>query len=183
MNSAKEEIEKLVLLLLVLLAGLYLYVHMLLAPLGVQERNHLKAIQDLTPKIEAAKNQISTTRALESKVPEATKEMAFITENNPKGAPLAWFPPRLNQFLSERAIPKAVVRLVDEPADSDLAGFRQFKWKVELPATDVMTLGKAMAALENQEVLLEVSSLQIEVFAQEPLRQRAVLNLTTWIKQ
>lgn len=181
MNLSKENFEKLVLLLLLLAGGLYLYGTMLIEPLRVREQKDQKAIAELAPKISAAKTQLSRTRALEAKAPEATKDLAFIISSTPKGAPLAWFPPRLNEFFVQHSIAKTNIRLTEESAESD--GFRQLKWRVDLPGTDVMVLGKALAALENREVLLEITALQVETVAAEPLLQNATLSFSTWIKQ
>lgn len=183
MNLSKEEIQKLVLLMLLVVGAVYLYSTLLLDPLQLQDRNETKRINDLMPKISAAQAQISKTKALQAKAPDATKELALLVASTPKGAPLAWFPPRLAEFFKQHDLGKVAVRLNDESPDPELSGFRQLKWVLEVPKCDLLGLGKALADLENCEPLLEIDGFQVEPITGEPMFQKATINLLTTVKQ
>lgn len=183
MNFSKEEIQKIFLSLLLLVVLLYVYFTMLMGPLLVDRERESRTIQELNAKISAAKLQIQKTKALEAKVPDATKEMAAILSKTPSGAPVAWFPPRIAEFFKARRIEKASTKMTGETPEPDLEGFRRLAWSVELPRGEFLDIGKAVADLENSEPLLQVLGIQVEGLNGEPLMQRATMSMATTIKQ
>lgn len=183
MNLAKQEIQKIVLSLILLVAFLYVYFTVLLGPLLVTQEKEVRNIQELNSKIQEASRQIQKTKTLEAKVPEATKDLAGILSKTPQGAPVAWFPPKMAEFFKSRGMEKAVTRLTSETPEPELEGFRKLAWSVELPRSEFLQMGKAVADLENGEPLIQVLGIQVEGVAGEPLLQHTTMSIATVLKQ
>jgi hypothetical protein len=179
----KAELEKAGLGGIMLAALLYVYFSMLLGPLADQEKKAGAAIKDLEPKIAAAKAQVAKTHTLETKAPAARTTLDNISALIPDGAPVAWFPPRIQDFFKRQGIEKSSVRLNNEFAERELPGFRKLFWSIELPKIEVIPLGVAIAALENEEPLLEITNVQIEANKDTPQFPRATLTVATIVKQ
>ena len=59
--------------------------------------------------------------------------MEQIKAGIPEGAPVAWFPPRIQDFFKRQGIERVATRLNNEMADKDLPGFRRLFWSIDLP--------------------------------------------------
>jgi hypothetical protein len=102
---------------------------------------------------------------------------------SPEGAPIAWFPPRIKNFFAEQHIDKATARLDSTTAckEKELAAWSRSNWSIDLPQADFITLGKALAKLENTEPLLSIKRLTIHSSTDSPQLQQVTLTLTTLI--
>jgi hypothetical protein len=70
-----------------------------------------------------------------------------------------------------------------EVADKELPGFRKLVWGVDLPKVDFVPFAEALAALENEEPLFEIGSLQIDASREEVGMQHALITLNNLVKQ
>ena len=59
---------------------------------------------------------------------------------------------------------------------------RDAEWSIDLPQAGVVPLGIALAGLENEEKLLEITHLQISTLADSPEKQHVSMNVTTLLK-
>lgn len=182
MKLTKEENQKIVLGSLMLIGLVYGYFSFLLAPLEKDKQVLNKTIDSLPPKVTAARGQIEVAKAAERDAPKHEAFVEQVASMMPEGAPLAWFPPRLRDFFKRSGVENATVRLNHEAEDKSLGGFRKMIWGVELPKTDFIAFAAALAAMENEEPLVEVRSLQIESIREEPDSTRVTLTVQSIAK-
>jgi hypothetical protein len=183
MKLGKDEIQKLVLGLLLFFGLIYSYFDLLLGPLSKKQEATRQSISSLGPEIANAKAQIQKTRQL-----EATAEAAQLTARQvdamiPEGSPVAWFPTRMNEFFKKQGIDKTMTRMNGELADKELPGFRKIVWGVDLPRVEFVNFARAVAALENEEPLFEITALQIDASREDVEAQHALLTLNNLVKQ
>ncbi|MEA3187649.1 MAG: hypothetical protein QOD99_1479 [Chthoniobacter sp.] len=179
MKLGKEEIKKITLSLMVLTGVLYCYTTMLLGPLARSEAASQGKIKTIEPQIAEAKKQLQKTSAVEARAPVAAAALEEIKASIPEGAPVAWFPPRITEFFKRAGIEKTQARFVKEETEKELTGFRKMIWNIEVPRAEFGVLGAAIAALENEEPLLEVTTVTVDALKDEPQFQHATLIVST----
>jgi len=179
----KEQVKKLFLGGLGLIALLYVYFSFFLGPLN-KSRDAVQAkIKDLQTKISTSKAEISKAAKLEETAHSATVRYDALRALSPEGAPIAWFPPRMKTFLSTHQIDKGTTRLETNSAckEKELADWSRYLWIIDLPQADFSTLGRALAALENSEPLLSVTRLRIHAGSEDPEFQQVSMTALTII--
>lgn len=179
----KEEIQKIVLGALLLVGLVYCYFTMLLGPAKKQQEVTRKNITALEPEITKAKGTIAKSQAVEKNAPAARETVAQVSAMIPEGSPVAWFPPRIADFFKGQGIDKAATRLNNEFAEKELPGFRRLSWAIDLPRIDFAPFASAVAQLENDEPLVEVTSLLIETSREDVEAQHALLTVNNIVKQ
>jgi hypothetical protein len=179
----KDEIQKIVLGILLLLGVIYSYFDLLLGPLTKRAEQTQQSINALGPEIANAKAQIAKTKEMERDEVKTTLPMRQAQAMIPEGAPVAWFPTRITEFFKKQGIDKASTRMTGEALDKELPGFRKISWGVDLPKVDFVPLGQAVAALENEEPLLEISAVQIDASRDDVEMQHAFLTVNNLVKQ
>jgi hypothetical protein len=185
MKFNKDQVQKAALVGMVAVGCLYYYCAQLLGPLSLRATRAASETADLEKKISAAKPKIAHAAAIEAgdpNAPAARQAYAAMTAHIPTGEPIAWFPTRLTEFFRKEGIPKQNFRCNPDLALQQFPGFKTSCWMIELPGVDFATLGKALAALENQEGLIQIVNLQIEASSKEPDRHHAQLVVTTLVK-
>lgn len=183
MKIGKDEIQKIFLASLLFGGVIYCYFTMLLGPLNRREKAAEQRIAELGPQIEAARSQIRKTHNLEIQAPEVSSVLDSINALIPDGAPIAWFPPRMVEFFKRQGIEKTSTRLTNELAEKDLAGYRRLIWSVDLPKAEFTPLAIAIAGLENEEPLLQITNLTIESIKEDVQYQHALLSIGSIAKQ
>ncbi len=181
MKFDQEQIKKIALALLLLVALLYGYFTYLLGPLEKARRNAESGINTIIPQISAAKSQITRTAALEIQAPKATNFLSNLKNSIPDGAPIAWFPPKMADFFKSHGIDKCSTRLVSESPDA-MPGFKRLVWTIDMPKVEFIPLGIAISCLENDEPLLTVTNVSIDATRENAQYQHATLTLTTLVK-
>ncbi len=179
----KEEIQKIVLGSLLLLGVIYSYFDLLLGPLTKRAEQTQVSIKALGPEIENAKAQIAKTQQMEKEAPKSVLPMRQVEAMIPEGAPVAWFPTRITEFFKKQGIDKVSTRMVGEAVDKDLPGFRKIAWGIDLPKVEFVPFGQAVAALENEEPLLEISAVQIDSSRDDVEMQHVFLTVNNIVKQ
>jgi hypothetical protein len=141
------------------------------------------SINDLQKKVAGSKNEMAKAANLEKQASAATTRYAALTNANPEGAPIAWFPPRMKIFFSNLQIDKTVARLENSVPykEADLSGWMRYNWTIDLPQTDFASLGKAVAELENNEPLLAINRINIHATGEDPQFQQVTLTVSTAI--
>jgi len=185
MKWNKEQIEKVALATMLCLGSLYYYTFEMLAPLNKREAAATKEIAALEPKIREAKSKIVRTRAIEAgdtHAAEAQRVYALMTKKIPRGQPVAWLPTRFTDFFKQQGIGKPLYRVNPEPAELNIPGYKDSSWTLELPGVGFAALGAALAALENQEGLMQITNLQIDPTATSPEIHHAQLTISTLVK-
>ena len=183
MKLGKEEIQKICLSGLLLLGVVYSYFDLLLGPLMTRQQQTQTNVNALGPEIASAKAQIAKTKQLELDTPKLTLPMRQAQAMIPEGAPVAWFPTRMGEFFKKQGVDRASTRLTAETPEKELKGFRRITWGVDLPKVEFMTFGQAVATLENEEPLLEITALQIDTSREDVETQHAFLTVNNLVKQ
>jgi len=183
MKLGKEEIQKIILSALLLIGLLYCYFNLLLGPLSTREAKARATIATLEPQIADARKQIQKTGAIERQAPAAEAVIDQLKSSIPEGAPVAWFPPRMADFFKRNGIEKVQTRMTNEFGEKDLPGFRRLVWAIDIPKIEFAPLGIAIAGLENEEPLLQVSNVSVEATKDDPQYQHAVLTVATLVRQ
>jgi hypothetical protein len=183
MKLGKEEIQKLVLGLLLFFGLIYSYFDLLLGPLNKRQDAARQSIVALGPEIANAKVQIDKTRQMEQNVSAAMLTARQVDAMIPDGSPVAWFPTRMTEFFKKQGIDKALTRMNGELPDKELSGFRKLVWGVDLPKVEFVTFAEAVAALENEEPLYEITTIQIDASREDVEAQHALITLNNLVKQ
>lgn len=181
----KDQIQKFVLIALVAGGGVYCYFDYLLTPLAKREAAARSQIAKLEPLIKDAQSRIKRTRSIEASDPHAAAAGAIfdaMDHSIPSEAAVAWLPQRLTDRLKKHGIEKCVFRQVDEKPDTQLPRYKLSSWRVDVPAVDFNQLGSAIAALENEEGLMQFTQINIEATPLDPRLQRAAFSLRTLVK-
>ncbi len=179
----KEQTKKIILGAFCLIGLLYVYFTFFIGPLHKSEAAINAKIEDLQGKIASSKSEIAKAARLEENAHAATDHYEALRKLTPEGAPIAWFPPKIKTFLAEQHIDKATARLdsTTPSKEKELANWSRYTWSIDLPQADFVTLGKAIAALENSEPLLSIKKLTIRASAESPQLQQVTLTLSTLI--
>ena len=183
MKLSTEEIKKIGLSVLVLIVFFYCYKNMMLDQQTRREELAVKVIEDLEPKIKAAQEQIRRTADVEKQAPADNETLEQINALIPSGDPITWFPPRMTEFFKRQGIEKCTVQAAGNSSDANLPGFRKSSWSIEIPKTEFTQLAIAVAGLENEEPLLEITNLHIEASTESFQFQHAILTVNTIIKE
>ncbi len=181
MSLAREDIKKLFLGSLAVAGALYAYSAYLIGPMGTKITSANAAVAQLGPEIDAARRMIADTRTLEDKAPQATATFEEIKSLIPAGAPVAWFPPRIVEFLRRQGVEAVSVRLDNEAPLPDLPGFRRLQWTIELPRIEFIPLAIAISGLENEEQLLAIQAVRINSSATDLQHPSATITAFTII--
>lgn len=183
MKLGKEEIQKIFLGGLLLIALVYCYFAFLLVPLGEKQKSTSAAIAALQPKIREAHAQLRKTQSMEAAAPQALEQMQQITAMIPDGSPVAWFPTRVADVFRREGLDKAVTRMNAESPESALTGYRRMAWGVEVTKAAFVPFAQALADFENAEPLAEVVGLQVEAARENIGTQRVTLTVNNIAKQ
>ena len=178
---SKDQIQKLLLSAMGFVGLVYVYFSFFLGPLNDSRNAALAQISELQDKVANSKNELTKTAKLEKQAETATTRFAALKALSPEGAPIAWFPPKVKTFFANQGIDKATARLESSSAykEADLANWMRYSWVIELPQADFSSLGKAVAALENNEPLLSVSRITIKALQDDPQFQQVTMVAST----
>jgi hypothetical protein len=183
MKLGKEEIQKIVLGGLLLIGLVYVYFDLLLAPLKRQQVAAKKSTADLSPQIVNAKGQVKRTADLERTFVERTLALRQVDAMIPEGSPVAWFPTKVGDFLKRQGIEKVSTKINTDTPDKDLPGFRRLAWSIDLAKVSYSQFGSAVCALENEDPLLEIRTIQIDASRDDAETQRVTLTVNNLVKQ
>ncbi|MFL6591062.1 MAG: hypothetical protein ACJ8M4_12915 [Chthoniobacterales bacterium] len=177
----KDQMQKLMLSGMGFIVLVYVYFSFFLGPLNSSRDSMLAQTNDIQAKVAGSKNELSKTANLEKQALAATTRFAALKALSPEGAPIAWFPPRIRSFFANQEIDKASARMEGSTAfkEKDLENWMRYHWVIDLPQADFSTLGKAVAALENNEPLLSINRINIKALPEDPQFQQVLLNAST----
>lgn len=182
MKLTKDQIQKIVLGAMLFCGVIYAYFEFLLGPQTAGRERAIKAAAALEPQIGAARGQIAKTQALEEKGPEAQRLLDQVKAMIPNGSPIAWLPTKVADLFKREGVDKVTPRMLNESPDKELTGFSKITWAVDVPRAEFLTFAKAVAALENEEPLMEVQSFEIEAARGDNLNQRIAFNLLNLVR-
>jgi hypothetical protein len=177
----KDQIQKLLLSSVGFIVLVYVYFSFFLGPLNTSRDKMLSQISDIQGKVAGSKSELAKTANLEKQATAATTRFAALKALSPEGAPIAWFPPRVRTFFAAQEIDKATARMEGSNAfkDKELENWMRYNWIIDIPQADFSTLGKAIAALENNEPLLSIMRINIKALPEDPQFQQVLLTAST----
>lgn len=177
----KDQVQKLALSTLGFIALVYVYFAFFLGPLNRSRASMLAKMDELQAKIGSSKGEMAKATNLERQASAATSRYAALKSLSPEGAPIAWFPPRMKVFFNTHGVDKVTARLDSASPfkEPELSAWTRNTWIIELPQTDFITLGNAIAALENTEPLMSVTRLNMKAVADAPQFQQVTLSAST----
>lgn len=183
MTLGKEEIQKLFLGGLMFAGLIYCYFFMLLGPMQTKREATAKQVTDLRAKVTEAKKQIARTTQLEAAAPAHALTVKQLGALIPDAAPVSWFPTRLADHFKQYGVDKATTRLNSEAQEPELTGFRLTTWGVDFPKAEFGPMAHALADFENDDLLAEISNLQLDSTKDDPASQHVTLTLNHLVKQ
>jgi hypothetical protein len=183
MKLGKEEIQKIVLGVLLFFGLIYSYFDLLLGPLSQREEATRHSVTALGPEILNSRAQVDKTNQMERDSAQATLPMRQVEAMIPEGSPVAWFPTQMADFFKKQGLDKVSTRMTGETVEKTLPGFRRIAWGVDLPKVEFVPFAQAIAALENEQPLLEISALQIDASRDDVETQHAFLTINNLVKQ
>lgn len=174
---SKDQIQKLALSVIGLIALVYVYFSFFLGPLNRNRAAMEVTLADLQGKLGNSKAEMAKAKNLERQAGDATARYAALQALAPEGAPIAWFPPRIKAFFANQKIDKVVARLANSaPVEqAGLEGWLTYNWLIDVPQAEFSTLGAALAELENSEPLLSINKVTIHTAADQPQYQQIEL--------
>ena len=127
---------------------------------------------------------IKRGQAVKDQSKSAEEMLAQINDRIPDGAPIAWFPPQMRAFFERHNLKDTTTRggSLETPGDPNLAAFKNANWIIDVPQAGSDQLGIALAGLENEDILLEITHLQINTQPDNIEKQRVSLNVITLLK-
>ena len=183
LNFSKDQIQKIVLGAMVFVGVIYSYFAFLLGPLTASREQAIKDTADLGPRLTSARAQISKTKGVEEKAPMSLRVIEQVQAMIPQGAPIAWVPTKLADLFKRENVEKVTARMAGEAVEKELTGFGKYVWSVEVPRVEFITFGRALSALENEEPLMEIQSLEIDAGRDDVQFQRALITLQNIVRQ
>lgn len=177
----KDQLQKLILSALGFVALVYVYFAFFLGPLNRSRAQMLTKMDDLQAKIGSSKSEMTKASKLENQAGAATSRYETMKSLSPEGAPIAWFPPRIKLFFSNYSVEKVMARLDSSSTfkEPELSAWMRYNWIIEIPQTDFVSLGTALAALENSEPLMTLTRVNIKAVADSPQFQQVTLSAST----
>ncbi len=183
MKLAQEEIKKIGIGLLGLGGVTFVYFTFLLGPLQDSQANARRQIADAQPKITLAKAQIAKKEAAEVAAPIASLTTKQITSLIQDGSPVAWYPPQVAEFFRREGIDKVATRMNSEAADKELPKYKRISWTIDLPKVEFTSFAQALADFENEQLLSEIASVQIDILRQDAESQHVSLTVNSLVNQ
>jgi len=176
-NLTRDQTKKIAISTISFVVLLYVYFNFFLGPLNRSHDSMLASIEAIQKKLGNSKSEISKASNLERQAGKASTHFAELKASNPEGAPIAWFPPRMKSFFANQQIDKVATRMDGSVAykEPELADWMKCTWQIDIPQSDFISVGHAIAELENQEPLLTVTKITIRAMPESPGLQQVTL--------
>ncbi len=177
----KENTQRLVLAGLTFIILIVFFQSFLLGPA-------FKSIRNSSAELERVNSELAKAKSMKTRIANMQKQVEQVSElektlfvNQPAGDPIAWFPPRVENFFKKVGIQYCLATL-SSPSDEEIPGLRTYRCTVEFPEVSFMIFGVALAAFENHDNLVEVRDLAITSQSDNPALQRVTLTLRVILK-
>ncbi len=157
-----EEWKKIVVSVLFLALAVYCHVNFLIKPANKDIAAAEKKILELEAQILNGEKEIKIESNLRSRSVESEEMVAWFGQFSMDGAPIAWFPPMLRKFFERYGIKDVTSRMGGVSGlPASVPHFINVEWSVGLPGTSYRTIGIALSALENEQPLFRITSIQL----------------------
>jgi hypothetical protein len=175
---SKDQWQKIILSCLLMLGLIYCYFTFLITPMGKTDTTNLAAIETLDGQLAQARTQEMRSRTIEAQARNAEETLAQVNDMIPEGEPIAWFPPKMHDFLERQNLKNAVVRPAGAASsENGMGDLKSENWVIDVPQSGFVQLGIALAGLENEEKLLQITHLQITNQVDNPEKQHVTISV------
>ncbi len=174
----KDQWQKISLSALLMIGLIYCYFTFLIGPMGKTDASNLASIEALDGQLAQARTQEMRSRTIEAQARTAEETLAQVNDMIPEGEPIAWFPPKMHDFLERQNLKNSVVRPAGGASpEAGMGDLKSETWSIEVPQSGFVQLGIALAGLENEEKLLQITHLQISNQVDNPEKQHVMINV------
>jgi hypothetical protein len=175
---SKDQIQKISLSSLMMIALIYCYFTFLITPTSKADAANLQSIDELDTQLAQAKSQEMRSRAIQAQARTSDETLAQVNDMIPEGEPIAWFPPKMRDFLDHQNLKNVSVRPNGTAnPEAGMGDLKSENWTIDIPQCAFYQLGIALAGLENQEKLLQVTHLQISTQVDNPEKQHVAITV------
>jgi hypothetical protein len=177
---SKDQWQKIILSGLMMIALIYCYFTFLITPASTADAANRLAIDALDGKLAQAHTQELRSRNIARQARTAEETLAQVNDMIPEGEPIAWFPPKMRDFLERQNLKNAAVHPTGTAAaEAGMGDLKSESWVIDVPQTGFAQLGIALAGLENEQKLLQITHLQITTEADKPEKQHVTMNIVS----
>ena len=177
-NLSKDQIQKISLSVLLMIGLIYCYFTFLIAPMSKTDAANLQSIEALDAQLAQAHTQELRSHNIQFQAKTAEETLAQVNDMIPEGEPIAWFPPKMHDFLERQNLKNAAVHPAGTAfSETGMGDLKSENWVVDVPQSGFSQLGIALAGLENEEKLLQITHLQITTQADNPEKQRVTITI------
>ena len=177
---SKDQIQKISLSGLLMVGLVYCYFTFLIAPASKADANNLLAIDALDSKLAEARTEVLRSRSVHEQAANAEETLAQVNDMIPDGEPIAWFPPKMHDFLERHNLKNATIHPAGgAAAEVGMGDLKSENWVLEIPQSGFSQLGIALAGLENEEKLLQITHLQITTQLDTPEKQHVTITVVS----
>lgn len=184
MKFSPDQIKKIGLSLIALVALVYVYLSFLLGPLQTSQDAMINTTAELEGKTAASKKTIEQTAQLEKTAAGAIGLSQNVDRMMPEGAPVAWVPPRMKSFFASDGMETGPIRLLNTLPlkQPEMSAFAIDEWLVEFPRADFRALVKSIVRYENENPLGSIASVRIKPTEAELGFQTVTLGIRTLVR-
>lgn len=177
---SKDQMQRLILGLLLLVVGGAMVQTMLLQPMKKDIEANINALPNLEKTISELKREVRTSEQIAQKAVQLAPIPEQVFKDIPTGAPITWFPPQMTRYLEGKGAKNVVIARggISKPGDPSLAMYDQLTWNINISAISYLKLGELIAALETDYPLIQVSSININMNMSDPEFQVVTLTCT-----
>jgi hypothetical protein len=177
----RENVKRLALAGLMLVILVIFFQSFLLGPAFQVIKGSSGAIENVDAELTKSASYRKRIEAMRRQVVQNSDLEKTLFVNQPTGDPIAWFPPRVENFFKKAGIPRCLATL-SPPSESEIRGFRTYRCTIEFPGISFMQFGAALAAFENSDNLIEVQSLKVGAQTDDPATQSISLTVRVILK-
>jgi hypothetical protein len=175
---SKDQLQKIFLSGLMMIALIYCYFTFLITPMSKADAANLQSIESLDTQLSQAHSQELRSRAIQAQSRAADETLAQVNDMIPDGEPIAWFPPKMRDFLERQNLKNVAVRPAGSASpEAGMGDLKSENWTIDIPQSGFAQLGIALAGLENAEKLLQITHLQISSQVDNPEKQHVAINI------
>lgn len=129
-------------------------------------------IARLDEELRKAKATITRISNFEEKLAKASKKEDVMFDKQPMGSPLAWVPPRLENFFVRQGL-SCMVQTNDSstPLTGQSQHLQVYKWKLNFQSADFLKFGAGLASFETNHPLVGIQSIKISFQPENPANQ------------
>ncbi len=175
-NWTKENIQRLALAALFFVIVVYVFFEFLVRPAQRAISGAEQQLTDVDKELRVARGEISSARSLREELETASAGLDDLFANLPPGNPIAWYPPRVENFFKRQGIARCLATVTPEDL-AELPGLRVYRCTIDFPEVNFLKFGQALEAFERSDKIFQVTNVRIAGIPTNPEFQQIKLDL------